>query len=251
MNESADSGQEVCVWDVDLNVPRLVVSRLERLLPSPEREEAYRCASLREARRFIVRRAARRLILAEYMNVSPSRLRILVDSNGKPRLAQPTRVEFSCADADDLAVIAVTKRWRVGVDVERFHHVPDALSVAENFFSQSECSELRKASPSFRDELFLRYWTCKEALLKATGRGLSLALDSFKVSPGTVQAPLQVSDSTGQPIARWHLSALDPAPGYIGAIACEASSDCRNLSIERLSFDSATAELSDVSWLSV
>ncbi len=52
----------------------------------------------------------------------------------------------------------------------------------------------------------LRIWTRKEALLKATGEGLAVH-------------PRKVEVVAPEPLPQWRLFDLDPAAGYVGAMA--------------------------------
>ena len=59
--------------------------------------------------------------------------------------------------------------------------------------------------------------------MKARGKGLSLPLDHFEVSvdPGE---PARLVSTSGDPLeaARWSIRELEPAPGFIGALAVRA-----------------------------
>jgi 4'-phosphopantetheinyl transferase len=62
---------------------------------------------------------------------------------------------------------------------------------------------------------FYRYWTAKESLIKADGRGLQIALSEFEVGDSIPQAGIQLSEN------RWYIRELDVFPGYACHIACE------------------------------
>jgi 4'-phosphopantetheinyl transferase len=66
----------------------------------------------------------------------------------------------------------------VGFDLERFDRRIE-LEIADRYFRPEEVSWLMGLPPSERPRGFLRLWTLKEALIKATGEGLSRELDSF------------------------------------------------------------------------
>ena len=74
-------------------------------------------------------------------------------------------------------------------------------------------------------EAFFHCWTRKEAYLKATGEGIADALPRIEVSltPGQ---PAHLSKINGDALAAspWKLSGLDPAPGFVGALAIKADS---------------------------
>ncbi|SMF97513.1 4'-phosphopantetheinyl transferase superfamily protein, partial [Methylomagnum ishizawai] len=61
-----------------------------------------------------------------------------------------------------------------GVDAECLERSPDALALAERFCSAREAAWLGSLPPEARQGEFLRLWTLKEAVAKATGLGLHL-----------------------------------------------------------------------------
>jgi hypothetical protein len=80
-----------------------------------------------------------------------------------------------------LGLLAVAQDRPVGVDVERIREVSDVLGIADAHFSAVERRRLRSLPPAERRAAFIRCWTRKEAVLKASGEGLGLRLDSFDV----------------------------------------------------------------------
>jgi 4'-phosphopantetheinyl transferase len=89
---------------------------------------------------------------------------------GRPYI--PDAPDFNISRSGHLVVCAISDQFRVGVDVENIQ--PIEIS---DFTEQFTATELRimKASPCPHAEFF-RCWTIKEAVIKADGRGLQLAL---------------------------------------------------------------------------
>lgn len=72
---------------------------------------------------------------------------------------------------------------RVGCDVERVREC--RIKLAKRFFCESEYRLLTETEESEkRQEIFYRYWVLKESFMKAAGKGMALALDSFEISLG-------------------------------------------------------------------
>ena len=70
---------------------------------------------------------------------------------------------------------------------------------------------------SERRKRFLRYWTCKEAMSKATGDGLSAPFRrlELRLAEGI---ELAGGPAPYRP-ARWQLSAVDVPPGFLATVA--------------------------------
>ena len=164
-----------------------------------------------------------RQVLAAYLEVAPDQLEFDYGVRGKPALrARPGSnwLRFNVAHSEELALVGVANGSDLGIDVEYARPMPDALSIAEHYFSLPERTALRSAEGETRQHTFFTYWTRKEAVLKATGDGLSLPLDQVDVAWTCADAPhrVEVQDLSGTR-HRLHVLDLEPAPGYVGALA--------------------------------
>src|SRR6185369_12935207 len=115
--------------------------------------------------------------------------------------------------------IGVTLERGIGVDLEQVHYLEDAPRIAERFFSAHENAVLRTIPEAERLDAFFRYWTLKEAFVKATGDGLARATESFDVTfVCDGPARLLSVDGDSEEASRWSLAELAPAPGFVGAV---------------------------------
>lgn len=210
---------EVHVWRIDLTAQE--ERRLQALLTPQERARAARFRVANALRQFVVTRATLRLLLAGYLHVRPATLPLGVNAYGKPMLSPDTTdVRFNVSHTGTCALIAVTRGRRVGIDVERIRTSVIGERIAEHFFAAEELAALRALRPEEQAQAFFECWTCKEAFVKAVGRGLSIPLDAFVVAIGEPAALLEVR-SEPREAARWTLHGLDPAPDHVGALAVE------------------------------
>lgn len=197
---------EVHLWAMPLDLSRGERAAVLSLLSDAEQARARRLVASAAAQ-FAAARGALRTLLGAYVGAAPASLEFGVSATGKPFLERAASLHFNLAHSDALALVAVAREIEVGVDVERRRAVGDAAALAARYFTPEEARELAALPEDMRSDAFLRYWTLKEALLKATGKGLSEPLDSFRA----VVTP-----------AGWSLHALEPAPAYLGALAVPA-----------------------------
>jgi 4'-phosphopantetheinyl transferase len=172
----------------------------------------------------VVARGALRAILARYLATSPSELRFDYGRHGKPALDAARNagdLRFNLAHSGGVALYGVTRGRDLGVDVE-WHRSRDEDGLAERFFSRRETAALRALPPASRPAAFYACWSRKEAYIKATGLGLTAALDRFSVAlgPDEVPALLHVEDDP-QEAGRWALVNLDVDEGYAAALCVE------------------------------
>jgi 4'-phosphopantetheinyl transferase len=107
----------------------------------------------------------------------------------------------------------------VGVDVEAISPDRDYSGVAAHVLSPPERDELLALPSGDRPFAFVRYWSRKEAVLKALGFGLSLPPSDLTVTGP--KEPARVLDWAGgpKPSASLSLHDLDPGPGYAACVA--------------------------------
>jgi 4'-phosphopantetheinyl transferase len=173
---------DIAVWEIDLLAIPSEVEAYRALLSRDEIGRAERFRFDRDERRFIVARAGLRLLLGQQLGIPANQLRFAYGPFGKPVLARPTspKLHFNLSHADERALVAVSARYPVGTDIERIRDIPDLMSVVRGVFRPNEIDHLQRQSGDQRKREFFRIWTAKEAVLKATGQGLSgtpLAID--------------------------------------------------------------------------
>lgn len=211
----------VHVWRAALDQPAPVVAACLHVLAADEQARAARFAFTRDRRRFAVGRATLRVLLGRYLGVHPSRVHFCYGPQGKPALSAPARpLTFNVSHSHELALYAFAWGRAVGVDLEHLRPMPEASNLARRFFSAREHAALCRLPESVQEESFFAAWTRKEAFLKARGTGLAHELSRVEVSlaPGKPAALLHIE---GDDVARWHVRALAPAPGYVGALVAE------------------------------
>ena len=81
---------------------------------------------------------------------------------------------------------------------------------------------------AMKREAFFTGWTCKEALIKATGEGLSHPLREVEapLNPDEPSTPLKAEEDP-KGASLWSMHSLKVAPGFAAAFAVEE--DCPNV----------------------
>ena len=219
------SNDEIHVWRAHLDRALSRAESLRLTLAPDEMERADRFRFTEDRDRFIAARGLLRAILGRYLNSSPEQLQLCHGPRGKPALAAQSGgegIHFNVSHSNDLALYAIARDRRVGIDVEYIRPIPEACQIVERFFSAREKAVFRALSSDKQVEAFFRCWTHKEAYIKAQGQGLTLTLDRFDV-PVAPGGPASLLDMDGDPseASHWSLYELLPAPGYAAALAAE------------------------------
>jgi 4'-phosphopantetheinyl transferase len=217
------SGNEIHVWATTLAVEPAVIEKLASSLSPEEKERASRFKFEQLRHRYTAGRGALRMILAHYLGRNAAALRFDYLGNGKPVLAETfatAGIHFNLAHTGDLALIAVTRISQIGVDVEYVRPIKNADDLVARFFSKKEDASFQKVSTEQKPVAFFNLWTRKEALLKATGEGITRSLSLVEVSflPGEPARLLAISGDAKAAEA-WWLKELAPAKGFAGAVA--------------------------------
>ncbi|MEH1782467.1 MAG: 4'-phosphopantetheinyl transferase HetI [Nostoc sp.] len=206
---------EIHVWRIDLNQPESQLQNLAATLSNDETARAERFYFPKHRQHFIAGRGSLRTILGRYLDIEPSQVQFNYQHRGKPVLADTfadSGLAFNLSHSQELGLCAVNCTRPIGVDLEYIRPMSDLEALAKRFFLPREYEMLRSLSPNQQQEVFFRYWTCKEAYLKATGDGLS-QLEQIEVSlTPTEPAKLEISED-------WSLFELVPANNYVAAVA--------------------------------
>ena len=192
------------------------------LLNSAEALRAGRFRFERDRHRYVRGRAFLRRSLAVRLARSPAGIDLVEGPNGKPALACGS-LDFNLSHSGGLAVLAISTKGPVGLDVELLDRRVDADALAEACFTPFERSVLASLPPGERIRRFFIFWTAKEARMKLTGEGMALAPREIELdlAGGTPRGCLRPDD----PVV--HLDFVPIPDGFtnIDAICCLARLD--------------------------
>ncbi len=216
--------EDVHVWSALLDVQEDLLQVLLQTLDAGERLRADRFYFEMDRTRFIASHGLLRTILGSYMNVAPGKVQFSYNSQGKPYLEetfQGKKLQFNMSHSHEIALFAVAFNRQVGVDLEHIYLFAETDSLADLVLSQREKAAWRKYPANHRLETLFRYWTCKEAFVKATGEGLSLPLEKIHISLKPDQTKLMSINRSLREASRWSLQELYPVPDFAAAIVVE------------------------------
>ena len=213
------------VWRIPLDRAEQTLATSLDVLSADESARATRFFFERDRRSFIHCRSTLRILLGRYLRTAPEHLEFCYNGFGKPELAVLPPVfplRFNVSHSGDWALIVMTLEHRIGVDIERVRPLEHIDDLARNSFSRVELDVYQHLPDEHKTLAFFNAWTRKEAFIKACGEGLSRPLTEFDVSLAP-QDPVQLLRVAGDRTAArcWTLFALEPAVGYVGAVAVE------------------------------
>lgn len=203
------------------------LASVTRTLDADERAQAGRFAFEADRRDYLAAHGLRRHLLGRVLGVAPDALAFTIDEpRGKPRLAWPegSGLDFNISHTHGLVACALGPAapapagsgTHVGIDCESLGRAIDD-DLAEVFCSPAELAALRDQPAEAR----VLTWVLKEALVKASGRGLELPLQAVNVAPDPARV-LGVPPRMGT-AADWRVEHWRPTPRHIAALAYRAS----------------------------
>ena len=207
---------EITLWAIDS--PAIDTEAALENLSAEERNRAERYRFPADRRRYIGSHECLRRQLAARLGCTPAQVEFGAGVRGKPCLggrwaATPWR--FSLSRSAGLAAVAISATGEVGVDIEAVRPISNLEELAGRCMSDSELAEYRAGPPDRALEFFFHLWTCKEAVLKAAGVGLSLDPRSIHIgfAEDPARPPIDI-DGT-----RWRIYTAGPLDGYRAAVA--------------------------------
>lgn len=101
------------------------------------------------------------------------------DGMGKPFFKKHINYDLSISHTEGLVVVAVGKKHKIGIDVEKIHKVSD--KIIEKYYSKAEKKAILQTQVN-TEIVETKIWTMKEAYSKCLGTGLNrdlLMLDTY------------------------------------------------------------------------
>ncbi len=99
------------------------------------------------------------------------------DKFGKPHLRSNT-TNFNISHSNEYVLCAFSDAYKIGIDIEEVR--PIEVENFKHHLTQHEWETIIRDTNS--SIAFLDYWTQKEAVIKADGRGLQIPLHTFEIN---------------------------------------------------------------------
>ncbi|MFC4586743.1 4'-phosphopantetheinyl transferase family protein [Sphaerisporangium corydalis] len=223
MNAPALKPGDCHVWWADPEV-----QPMETLLSTLNASELERAASYRreaDRRRNLTASWLLREVAGAQLGIAPEKVPIerrcgnakCDKLHGRPHILTDDGLHASISHSGGRVAVALTTAGPVGVDVEEVPTTPVA-ELVRCALSQAEQAVLASIPEHEQQAGFARMWTCKEAVLKATGHGLRIPPDKVEVSgpreePALLSWPLDIAPETVR------ITTLYPGDGYTGVVS--------------------------------
>lgn len=220
---------EVHVWFVSLSISKERVQEFSKTLSAEEMQRVARLRFDRDQQRFIAARGMLKRILGAYLARAPEEIRLIYGARGKPAIDDALldgSLRFNLSHTHQSALVAVASGREVGVDLEDISRRVEAEQIVDQLLTVREQAVYRAVPQAARQELFLRYWTCKEAFAKATGEGLTMPLEQIEIvlTPNS-HAQIATTNSLTTTAQSWTLHEFRPSDEEVGALVTEGSDD--------------------------
>jgi 4'-phosphopantetheinyl transferase len=211
---------EIKLWLVDVDQKSAALVSDMTPLSGDEIDRANRFLRAEDRARFMLTRAALRRLLAEETGASPETLAFTLGPFGKPALAGAEALHFSVSHSGALALIGMSSNRLIGVDIELMRENIDELALAQSFFCADEHRFLEGLKGAAQLEAFYRIWTCKEAVLKAFGVGITAHLKDFQVELAPAGPSIRPQRNCFTPaLARVQVQSIDVPNAYAATLA--------------------------------
>lgn len=217
-------------------VETTVLESLQNALCADEQAQ-LRHRRLPAARRnFILSRGCLRHLLSRYTGQAPSVLRFTYGPRGKPELSSSScatapvckalTFNLSHSGAWLLVGVSVAPAVRaIGVDLEQLRCLKQLPGLCRHCLTPAEAETVLALNHPQADYRFLRYWTGKEACLKALGLGIVDSMQALELRlapaalPSALAPTIVATDWSQHPgqLYQWQ-----PAVGYLAAIAVQS-----------------------------
>lgn len=207
------------IWTLRTDIPDVPLWPLESLLAHDELERANRFRFDHLRRNYVLSRGTLRLLCSRYLKLDAASFIMRYGTKGKPDLGPECKLRFNLSHSGGITVYAFAWELEMGIDVEKLRDLKDIEAIVQRFFCPEEAEQVLALPDSERPLAFHTCWTRKEAFIKATGDGLSTALDSFRVNLSrSERACLEHVNFSTEEASRWTLQDLNLTLPYVGAL---------------------------------
>jgi len=211
---------DIHVWTAYIDETVHVEELYSPVLSRDEQERAKRFRFDHHRNRYIILHYAMRKILSRYMQIPPRKIEIDKGTYGKPFIKEQSHnqlISFNASSTSNMIAFICAQNRNIGIDIECIDPKLNIDSIIPSLFSLNETKLFQLIDDSNRLEHVLRFWTAKEAYVKALGSGLHYPLKDITLCLSE-QNKIYVSQARKDD-PQINIIQFYPADGYIGSLA--------------------------------
>jgi len=189
----------------------------ESFLAPKELTYFHQLTSEKRKHEYLQSRFALKTLLTKYVAKPLSEIQFDTIGEGKPVLIG-AKVDFNLSHSGEYFAIALSEKGQIGVDIEKVRAPHHLAQIATKFFSATETALIEnEPKPQKQVEIFSKFWSGKEALIKAVGGGVFKNVHDVQIDSQTWQIQ-KLPESFGN-LAQWHLEFFTQVEGYVCSLA--------------------------------
>jgi len=195
------------------------------LLSDEERKRKDRFHFAKHRHFYLVTRALEKNLLSRYTGIAAADLRFDRNAYGKPQLrlaADAVPLHYNISHTDQLIMMACCRSGSIGIDLESPQRDVDHAAIAPLCFTPTEIKLIKKQTTTVtQTHQFFEFWTLKEALIKAVGKGMSIPLHSIAFDL-TQAGCIDYRDENDKEHGQWRAFTFQADDDHLAAVCVPA-----------------------------
>lgn len=188
------------------------------------REEAARAdrfLDITHKARYRAAHVALRRLISHRTGLPAKQLDFLNQKFGKPCLAGPAGCFFNLSHSGDLALVAISSQYEVGVDIELFRELDEVHDLAEQHLTPTELKNWSELPSAEQVSAFYQIWVRKEACVKSIGLGLRTPLTAVEVGMEPFEKLVRIAplDANSSALTEVKVQSITTRAGSFAAVA--------------------------------
>lgn len=172
---------DIKLFKIELSQYHNIIEILLKFLSPQEAIRAHKYRQLRDSNRFIICRSLLKIIVAQQKSIDVSQVYFEKSDNHKPYFPLDRSLFFNVSHSGDFAIIAIGN-CELGVDIEKIDYHFNYSEIIPIVFNDIEINAISRSK--LNRLMFYKFWTRKEAIVKAIGKGIDEDLIKIPVTDG-------------------------------------------------------------------
>lgn len=170
-------------WIINLKYFNKYIDDIKKCLSESDIKRANKIKVENKKNLFYLRKGLTRIIISDFINISPKEIEFYYDINGKPFIFNNLYkgVYFNISHSKEYLFIAISNKKNIGVDIEKIKLNWNYSLLAKSVFSKEDNIIFNSYSEDDKMRAFYKAWVQKEAISKALGLGISIGFNTFSV----------------------------------------------------------------------